>query len=111
MSDYTGATPIPALVEEVLELDQSDENVRRKRNRAAMVNRRDDYVPAVIPLLNRSYVAHAAGINLRRILHDPELYVRFELISKILNFKRFDGDAPLVPDLLVYLGVAFEPEL
>jgi hypothetical protein len=98
-------------VDEVLALSQSAENVRCQRNRNALLARDESYVPAVMPLLNKLYVAESVGINLRDIRRDPELNVRLELISKILNFERFAGDTPLVPELLIYLGVSFEPEL
>ncbi|MCL5994638.1 MAG: hypothetical protein M1546_01115 [Chloroflexi bacterium] len=61
--------PVHKLVDEVLDLVRSDENLRRiKQRQALMARRKADFVPAIYVRLNRPYVAARTGINLREMV-------------------------------------------
>jgi hypothetical protein len=104
--------PIHKLVGEVLDLARSDENLRRMKQRRSLVERlKPGFVPPVYVRLNRPYVAARTGINLRELVHDVESYLRLELMTKIINFTEFGDDTPLIPDVLLQFGVAWDLSL
>ena len=100
---------IQKLVDEVLALAESDENKRRIAKRRALLARQPDgYVPSVYVRLNRPYLPGRIEVNLKDLIHDPEAYLRLELMTKIIKFTEFDEDTPLYPDVMLQFGTAWE---
>jgi hypothetical protein len=107
------------LVDQVLDLAGSDENQRRIAQRRALLSREPDrdlqaaggFIPPVYVRLNRPYVASRIGVNLRDLFRDLEAYLHLEMMTKIIKFTEFDEDTPIVPDVMLQFGVAWEPSL
>ena len=100
---------IHKLVDEVLLLAESKENKRRVAKRQDLLAREPDgYVPSVYVRLNRPYLPGRIDVNLRHLTHDPEAYLRLELMTKIIKFTEYDEDTPLYPDVMLQLGTAWD---
>ena len=99
------------LAHEVIALSASSENQRRVAQRRALLAHDPSGLCPVMIRLNRPYVARRAGVNLKDLYDDAETYLYFEFMSQILRFTLFHEDTPIVPEINLQLGVAWDLSL